>query len=110
MNDFSVNLVGCIGVVKDHFFGVGKGASEKKRSFNIVSGVGCDPTPGTRRTVKGNWLSDGVPDTLSSYDFLYILDIGGHRIDRTPEEVSDVEPVQLESEKKPALVRRKKGR
>jgi hypothetical protein len=112
MNDFRVNLAGYTGIVKDHFFNVGKGASEKKRSFLCESGIGCDPTPGTRRAIKGNWVADGMPDSLSSYDFEYVVDPEGKRIDRAPEEVSDVQPVKLASEcaTAPKLVRRKKGK
>ncbi len=110
MNDFSVNLVQYTGVVKPRSFGLPKNATVKQRSFLCESGIGCDPTPGTRRTVKGRWDSDDMPDTISSYDFEYVVDPEGKRIDRAPEEQSDVEPVQLESEKKPVLVRRKKGK
>ena len=110
MNDFSVNLKGYTGVVKPRSFGLLKNCTAGQRSFKITSGIGCDPTPSTRRTIKGHWVGDGMPDTISSYDFEYVLDPEGKRIDRAPEEVSDVQPVQLESEKKPALVRRKKGR
>jgi hypothetical protein len=112
MNDFGVNIKGYVGVVKIGIYHLPKKATVEDRSFNIFSGTGCDPIPGTLRSIRGHWVSDDMPDSISSYDFEYVLDPEGKRIDRTPEEVSDVQPVKLASEcaTAPALVRRKKGR
>ena len=99
MNDFSVNLKGYTGVVKPRSFHLPAKATVKQRSFLCESGIGCDPTPGTRRTIKGRWDNGDMPDTISSYDFEYVVDPEGKRLDRVPEEVSDVTPVQLASER-----------
>jgi hypothetical protein len=111
MNDFGVSIKGLVGIVKPRSFGLAK-ADILNRSFKIESGIGCDPTPNTRRTIKGHWLCDKMPDTLNSYDFEWVISKDGTRVDRAPEEVSDVQPVQLASEctTAPKLVRRKKGK
>jgi hypothetical protein len=52
-----------------------------------------------------------MKDTISSYDFEYVRDKNGKKVERTPEEQLDVQPVMLESEireTKTTLVRRKK--
>lgn len=112
MNDFGVSIHTFVGVVKPRSFGLGPKATLTDRKFKIESGPGCEPTLGTLRKVKGHWLSDMMPDSLSSYDFEYVLDTHGVKLERLPEEVLDVQPVKLASEcaTPPALVRRKKGR
>ena len=55
MNDFGISLKGIHGIVKKGKFNTGP--SERERTFVCESGIGCDPTPNTRRTVKGHWVS-----------------------------------------------------
>jgi hypothetical protein len=111
MNDFAVDITDLVGVVNPRSFSLSDKKTEKGRSFKIVSGAGCLPTVGTQRKIKGYWITDKMPDTINSYDFEYVLGKDGKRIERTPEEQSDVEPVMLAGEireTKTALVRRKK--
>ena len=105
-----MNLTGYTGVVKPRSFSLPKDATVKQRSFLIESGVGTLPDPGTRRVIKGRWLSDNAPDTISSYDFDFVWDKNGKRVDRLPEPVDDTVPVKLaeEVEKPQAKVRRKR--
>jgi hypothetical protein len=110
MHDFgNINLVGYIGVVKPRSFSLPKYATTKQRSFLIESGVGTLPDAGTRRVIKGRWLSDDAPDTISTYDFEYVLDKEGKKVDRLPEPVDDTMPVKLAGEEPQAKVRRKRG-
>lgn len=111
MNDFGVSILGCTGIVKPRSFGLANKANLKDRSFAIEAGAGCEPTVGTQRKIKGHWLIDNMKDTISSYDFEYVLNKDGKKIERTPEEQMDVQPVLLETEvreTKPTTVRRKK--
>lgn len=109
LNDYGRDLTGCVGIVKPRSFTLPAKPTIKQLSFKIESGPGCSPEPG-KRTVKGYWLSDNARDTLSSYDFAYALDKDGKRINRLPEEVLDVQPVQLlpTVQEKPIVVKRKK--
>ena len=111
MNDFGVNITGFTGVVKPRSFVLPKNPTTKQRTFRIVSGIGCSPEAGTRRTIKGTWLSDGAPDTISSYDFEYVINPMGKHVARLPEEQNDVEPVKLVSEVPVATkpIKRKRG-
>lgn len=77
MNDFGMSLKGVQGIVKKNKFNTGP--SEKDRTFVCESGIGCDPTPNTRRTVKGHWLSDKATDTINSYDFEAII-VDGEKV------------------------------
>lgn len=76
------------------------------------------PEAGTRRTVRGHWVADSMPDTISSYDFEYLLADDGKKVSRLPEPVDDTVPVKLTTEAAPGLpskeelqakVRRKRG-
>lgn len=76
MHDFgNFTLKGLHGVFKKERF-YKPGASEKERIFLCESGIGCDPTPNTRRTIRGKWVSDGSSDTVDSYSFEAILKDG----------------------------------
>lgn len=99
MNDFGINISGAFGVVKPRSFSLPKNSSVKDRTFLIESGSGCSPEIGTGRKIKGRWLADNMPDTISSYDFEHVL-LDGKKVNRLPEEVIDVQPVMLTSEVK----------
>ena len=109
MNDWGVNLKGKHGVMKAGIFYKPK-ASIAERTFVLEGGLGCDPTPNTPRKVTGFWLSDKAKDTLSSYDFEYLI-INGKNVrprvtgDPPPDPTPIVEAYEPE-EQKP--VRRKR--
>lgn len=98
MNDFGIDIAGHTGVVKQRSFELPKNATVRQRSFIIESGPGCNPEPGTKRTIRGKWLSDGAVESISSYDLEHALSPAGKRVNRLPEAIVDVQPVQLESE------------
>ena len=110
MNDWGVNLKGKHGVMKAGIFYKPK-ASIAERTFVLEGGLGCDPTPNTPRKVTGFWLSDKAKDTLSSYDFEYLI-INGKNVrprvtgDPPPEPVMKVE--EPEADEPQAKVRRKR--
>lgn len=101
MNDFGKNIAGYTGVVKSRFFRVP--TTEEGRKYRIEGGPGCLPDVGTRRTLWGRWAVDNMGDTISSYDFEYVLDKEGKRTSRLPEPEMDVTPVQLATEAAPGL-------
>lgn len=118
MNDFGVDITGYFGFVKVRSFSLPKNATNKQRAFKIESGPGTQPTPGTRRTIRGRWAEDNMPDTISSYDFAWCTKTSGEIVDRLPEPVDDTVPVKLTTEAAPGLpskeelqakVRRKRG-
>lgn len=63
----------------------------------MAGGPGCSPSPG-KRTVRGQWLSDGATDTISSYDFEYMKDLQGNVVNRLPEYIDDTKPVVVADE------------
>lgn len=99
MNNFGVDITGFIGIVRPKSFHLPEWPTTKDLSFKIESGIGCLSTKGTRRTIKGRWVADNAPDTINSNDLEYVLDQEGKKVSRLPEEVSDVQPVQLDNEK-----------
>lgn len=109
MNDFGLNITGFHGVLKDNR---GKNLkTEKERTFVIESGKGCDPSLGTKRSLRGYWLADGLREEMSSYDFKYVINPKtGEKTNTIPEPEYDVEPVRLASEiEAQKTVRRKRG-
>jgi hypothetical protein len=111
MNDFAIDITDFVGFVKPRSFALPKNATEQQRAFYIASGPGTSPATGTQRKIRGHWVADNMKDTISSYDFEYVRDKNGKKVERTPEEQLDVQPVMLESEireTKTTLVRRKK--
>jgi hypothetical protein len=78
MNDYSRNLKGIPCIFKSATFYKPK-ASEKDRTFIPESGPGLDPTPNTRRTIKGYWQADKMRDTVESYSFEAII-VNGEKI------------------------------
>ena len=109
MNDFGVNITGFVGVVKPRSFHLPAKPTTEDLSFKIESGSGCSPEKGTRRTIKGRWLSDNAPDTINSHDFSYVIDKDGAKMERLPEEIPDIQPVQLASEK-PTVTKVRRGK
>lgn len=107
MNRFGKDITGYTGVVNLRSFFLPKNSTKAQRSFVIANGPGCAAIPGTQSTVKGTWLSDGMPDTISAYSFEYVIDLQGHPVNPLPETIDDVEPVKLPGETS-VLVRRKK--
>ena len=98
MNDFGINIAGYTGVVKQRSFELPKNATVRQRSFIIESGPGCSPESGTKRTIRGIWLTDKAGESISSYDLEHVVSLDGKRVNRLPEEVLDVQPVQLTAE------------
>ena len=109
MNDFGVNITGGHGVVKPRSFTLPAKPTIKDLTFVIESGPGCSPEVGTARKVKGHWLSDNMPDTISSHDFSYVT-IGSEKVQRTAEETLDVQPVKLPSENVEVKAAKPRGR
>ena len=89
--------------MKPRSFFLPKNPTITQRSFVIVSGPGTSPESNTRRTVRGTWLSDGAPDTISSYDFQYVINPKGVKVERLPEPEVEITPVKLATELAPGL-------
>lgn len=110
MNDFAQDLTGCQGIMKKTAFFKPK-ASEKERTFTILSGAGCLPTVNTRRQIKVKW-NDGSSDTLSSYDLETLITKDGKRLKQTEPVFIDFDRATVPGDVKEALkekpVRRKK--
>jgi hypothetical protein len=101
MHDFGkISLVGLHGVFKARQFQQ-PNADRKTRTFVCESGPGCNASEnkdgsfdGRKRTVRGHWLIDNMPDTVNSYDFECVVvdgkdvlprDAGGeYSVDTTP--------------------------
>jgi len=93
MNDYSRNLKGIPCIFKSATFYKPK-ASEKDRTFIPESGPGLDPTPNTRRTIKGYWQADKMRDTVESYSFEAII-VDGEKIKAPITAFEGCEPAPL---------------
>lgn len=101
MNDFDVNLTGLVGIMKSKIF-YKPNRPEKERMFKCDSGPGCEPTELKLRKIKGHWVTDKMPDTLSSSDFEAYIDSKGKKHLRPVDpdvEVEQVPEVQTKPKK-----------
>ena len=103
-NDFNYDLIGRHVICKQKGFVFPPDASVKERTFVVST------DPGYRaerysRTIKGRWLVDDLPDTISTYGVEAII-VNGKTITR-PDESNYTEvdivaaPVILEGKNKP---------
>jgi hypothetical protein len=105
MNDFGIRLEGLQGVIKDLVF-YKKGTSPATRTFQIRTGPGCEPSGEVtmRRQVEGflvKWPNN--LETVSSYDFEYILGPRGKKI-------YPIEPPEIELDIAPEPVVERKSK
>ena len=82
VNDFAQDLTGCQGIMKKTAFFKPK-ASEKERTFTILSGAGCLPTVNTRRQIHVKWLMM-APPIACSYDLETLITRDGKRLQAEP--------------------------
>jgi hypothetical protein len=119
MNDFKTSIQGCTGVVKARAFHQNilglEFKTKHQRTFVIEDGLGCSPAPGTPRRITGHWL-DGKRDTISSYDFEYVIKNGKEihqtevpscEVDIAPEPMGEAAKEICAKPPKPFLARRK---
>lgn len=120
MNDYKMDITGLQGVMKQKGF-FKPNATEKDRTFTILSGPGCSPEVNTRRQIRVKW-NDGATDTLSSYDIEVLITKDGKRLKQVEPVFTeydraaapgDIKPPQDDEtkprsdDKKPRTVRRK---
>lgn len=112
MNDFNLDITGLQGIMKQKgFFKIN--ATEKDRTFTILSGPGCSPEVGTRRQIKVKW-TDGTTDSLSSYDIETLITKDNKRLKQIESVFTEFDradaPGDIKEETKvvkPRMVRRK---
>ena len=105
MNDFgNINIKGLMAVLKSRNY-YKKPSTVAERTLKVVSGSGCDPEPAMGRKIDCK-RSDGIIESISSYDLEYVIDENGKKIfhiePKTAE--ADICPISIT----PLLVKRKR--
>ena len=78
MNDFGRDIKGLMAVLKARNY-YKKPSTVKERTIKVISGSGCDPDPARSRNIDCK-CSDGLIETISSYDLEYVINEEGKNI------------------------------